>query len=343
MPLSDFTGLDVTGDGVYLGPAVTGQWALISGAVQSLGAYFSAKVAGSGTAPSDVLAGMIFGAAANFNKWKLVTSTNDLVLQYNTGTEGAPVWTTRVTFDSSVGITLATSSITSGTFADARIAESNVTQHVAAIDHDSLLNFLAAEHLDWTADQGASNIHTGNISAVLEAVVTAHEAAIDHDALTNFVAAEHIDWTSDQGATNIHVGNVPNAGDADTVDGVEAAAMGQLAVTAEWTKAQGSTESTPSSSAGSITIDFEASNYFEITLTENITSITINNTSKPGTRVIKIIQDSTTRTVAGWPAAVKWPNGAAPTITASSGAVDILSFVVDSGGNIYGAFQQDFS
>lgn len=47
-------------------------------------------------------------------------------------------------------VTLEATDIASGTFADARIAESNVTQHVAAIDHDSLLNFSANEHIDWT-------------------------------------------------------------------------------------------------------------------------------------------------------------------------------------------------
>lgn len=33
----------------------------------------------------------------------------------------------------------------------------------SAIDHDSLLNFEANEHLDWTSDLGATNIHSGNI------------------------------------------------------------------------------------------------------------------------------------------------------------------------------------
>lgn len=42
--------------------------------------------------------------------------------------------------------THATTDTVSGVFADARIAESNITQHVAAIDHNSLLNFLIAEH-----------------------------------------------------------------------------------------------------------------------------------------------------------------------------------------------------
>ena len=38
------------------------------------------------------------------------------------------------------------SEITSGTLADARVAQSNVTQHQAAIDHDQLTNFSADEH-----------------------------------------------------------------------------------------------------------------------------------------------------------------------------------------------------
>jgi hypothetical protein len=59
---------------------------------------------------------------------------------------------------------LAAGDILSGTFADARISESSVTQHVAAIDHDSLLNFVANEHIDWT--NASSNFATtGTFSA----------------------------------------------------------------------------------------------------------------------------------------------------------------------------------
>ena len=68
-----------------------------------------------------------------------------------------------------------------------------VTTNDSEISHDSLSGFVAAEHIDWTGDAGASNIHINNIT---EGAITQHEAAIDHDALTNFVANEHIDWTS---------------------------------------------------------------------------------------------------------------------------------------------------
>jgi hypothetical protein len=55
-------------------------------------------------------------------------------------------------------LTVATADVTSGTFADARISESSVTQHVAAINHDSLLNFVANEHIDWTT--ASANFNT---------------------------------------------------------------------------------------------------------------------------------------------------------------------------------------
>lgn len=72
-------------------------------------------------------------------------------------------------------VVLAAGDIASGTFADARIAESNVTQHEGAIDHDALTGYVANEHIDWTQDQGATNIDVGNIT---EAAVTQHQAAL---------------------------------------------------------------------------------------------------------------------------------------------------------------------
>lgn len=71
-----------------------------------------------------------------------------------------------------------TSSVIWANIPDVNVPASAVTQHVALIDHDTLLNFVANEHIDWTADAGASNIDVNNITAVPEAAVTAHEAAL---------------------------------------------------------------------------------------------------------------------------------------------------------------------
>lgn len=70
--------------------------------------------------------------------------------------------------------------------------------------HDGFSDFVANEHLDWTADQGATNIHAGNYT---DTDTTYVSSDFTHDDLIGFVANEHIDWTGDQGATNIHSGN----------------------------------------------------------------------------------------------------------------------------------------
>lgn len=74
----------------------------------------------------------------------ITSVTNDEVFQYT----GAG-WENQTLTEAGIAAsshTHATSDVTSGTFADARISESSVTQHVAAIDHDSLLNFSSTEH-----------------------------------------------------------------------------------------------------------------------------------------------------------------------------------------------------
>lgn len=48
-------------------------------------------------------------------------------------------------------VEIPTSQVISGTFSDARISQSSVTQHQAAINHDALLNFVANEHIDHSA------------------------------------------------------------------------------------------------------------------------------------------------------------------------------------------------
>ena len=57
---------------------------------------------------------------------------------------------------------LDTSDITTGVFADARIAVGNVTQHQAAIDHNTLTNWLVAEHVAW-GTAGAGTIHRDHL------------------------------------------------------------------------------------------------------------------------------------------------------------------------------------
>ena len=104
-----------------------------------------------------------------------------------------------------------------------------------------------------------------------------------------------------------------------------------------------------SSSSGAITFDFANGNFQYVTLTENITSITISNPPSNtlyGEMMIKFIQNGTgSWTVSGWPASVKWPGGTAPVITTTATTgTDLISLKThDFGTTYYGDFSQNYS
>lgn len=106
------------------------------------------------------------------------------------------------------------------------------------------------------------------------------------------------------------------------------------------------TSTSPSSSSGSITLDYSASNAFQTTLTENITTVTLSNPPASGTYgeiIWKVVQDSTPRTIT-FPASVKWTGGTAPTISTGSGDVDIIVLKTwDGGTNWYGDYSQAYA
>ena len=78
-------------------------------------------------------------------------------------TVGSPTWTQFFVDATITEVNDLSAAVTWVNVPDANITQSSVTQHEGAIDHDQLLNFVANEHLDWTADQGATNINNANI------------------------------------------------------------------------------------------------------------------------------------------------------------------------------------
>lgn len=90
-------------------------------------------------------------------------------------------------------------------------------------------------------------------------------------------------------------------------------------------------------SSNAFTIDTSQGTHFDVSLTANVTGITFSNLlasslwSQNITMFLK--QDATGgRTVSGWPAAVKWPGGTPPTITATANKTDIVSCITHDGG-----------
>lgn len=101
----------------------------------------------------------------------------------------------------------------------------------------------------------------------------------------------------------------------------------------------GEVRTTPSISAGTLTLNLESGNVFGVSLNANITTLTIQNPSASGTAcsfTLAFTADGTLRTVT-WGASVKWAGGVAPTLTSTNGKVDIFVFTTwDAGTTWYG-------
>lgn len=106
--------------------------------------------------------------------------------------------------------------------------------------------------------------------------------------------------------------------------------------------------SAPTSSSGAITFDYATSNSFAVTLTENITTITLSTPPASGSYgeiVIEFLQNATGGWTVTWPASVKWPGGTAPVITttATTGKDKVFLSTRDGGTTWLGEFAQDYS
>ena len=79
-----------------------------------------------------------------------------------------------------------------------------------------------------------------------------------------------------------------------------------------------------SSTGGVLTLDMTESNVFTSTLTENVTTLTLNNPAQGQTVNILFTQDATGSRTMAWPASFKWPGGTASVLSTNSNAVDLL-------------------
>ncbi|HAY46115.1 MAG TPA: hypothetical protein DCY55_07495 [Gammaproteobacteria bacterium] len=94
-----------------------------------------------------------------------------------------------------------------------------------------------------------------------------------------------------------------------------------------------------SSSSNAATLNLRDSDNFTHTLSENVT-YTFSNPAASGkvsAFTLKVTQDSTARTIT-WPTSVDWASATAPTLTTTSGGVDVFAFVTYDGGTIYYGF-----
>ena len=134
--------------------------------------------------------------------------------------------------------------------------------------------------------------------------------------------------------TELNYVDVTTLGTTEASKAVTADANG--VVTFDNGKIEESTAITSSSNAA--TINLRDGDNFTHTLTENVT-YTFSNPAASGkvsAFSLKVIQDSSARTIT-WPGSVDWAAATAPTLTTTSGGVDVFVFVTyDGGTNYYG-------
>ena len=99
-------------------------------------------------------------------------------------------------------------------------------------------------------------------------------------------------------------------------------------------------EATPASASGVLVLDIATANAFSVTLTENISTLTLSNPTVSGdltSITIRWTQDSTPRSIT-YPSSVKWHAGQGHTLSAGSGAVDVVTMFTVDGGSTWYAF-----
>ena len=239
---------------------------------------------------------------------------------------------------------LATSKITSGTFADARIAESNVTQHEAALSITE----------SQISDLGSYQTLDAQLTSLAGLTPGAEGRFVESDGLGGF----QMKTLADAGALmDSEVTNLAQVKAFDSTD-YATAAQGSTADSAmqnlvEDTSPQlggtldangnafgDATEVDNGNSGTADTIDWGAGNFQKSTMTGNCT-FTFTAPSVKGRFQLMLVQDGTGSRTATWPAAVKWPGGTAPTLSTAASSIDIITFYYD-GTNYYGVETLDF-
>lgn len=108
------------------------------------------------------------------------------------------------------------------------------------------------------------------------------------------------------------------------------------------------TSPTASISSGTLILDLESGNAFEVTLTQDVTALILANppaAGRAGSCSLIVKQDATGGHSFAWNESIKWAGGEPPAITSAENAIDVYSLVTRDGGVTWYGFPggQDFS
>lgn len=195
-------------------------------------------------------------------------------------------------------------------------------------------------HVDGGITGGLKTIYSGNGVAtgclISSGSFRAGNVVLSGDTVSTSGASTDLNLTP-SGAGKVNIANVNITGGA--IDGVsELTDVGTISVEGgAYTKVESA-----SSSSGTLTIDCDTSNVFTVTMTENVSSLVLNNIGSGQTINVLLTQDGTGSRTMSWPASFKWPSGAAPSLSTGAGDVDLLT-ATRVGASWYATLIKDFS
>ena len=129
---------------------------------------------------------------------------------------------------------------------------------------------------------------------------------------------------------SVGLSNADNTSDATVIAATIAALLAQNNV---WTKAQRGAFAALTSASASIAVDLDRANNFNHTLTENTTLAAPTHAVAGQSGVIEFTQHASSPKTLALNAFWKFPGGApSPVLTATNGAIDVLTYVVASTG-----------
>ena len=204
-----------------------------------------------------------------------------------------------------------------------------------------------------TATGGVSGALTGNVTGNVTGTVSGNAGTA-----TTLQTARDINGVSFNGSANITVtaaagtlsgatlASGVTASSLTSVGTLSALAMGDNVISRPRFTDYAETYTTPTISAGTLTLNLENGNVFRVSRNANITTVTISNPPASGNAgsFTLIFDANGTSYTTTWPAAVKWPSGIAPTITTTSGRSDVFVFYTNNAGTTWYAMTsgQDF-
>lgn len=242
-----------------------------------------------------------------------------------------------------------------GSIVDARVQESNVTQHEAAINHDALTNFLTAEHVDW-AGASAGTIHITNFAAlqnVVEDTTPQLGGMLDVNAFAlGDGTLKLLDFVEDASAVNyFEMENQATGGgpilratgtDANVALVLEPKQNGAVVIGSSDSNNGGAAvfqkEFSNGTKTANFTVDWNNGNKQSVTI--NVATVTISFTDPPGAGhfTLRVIGGTTPATTVTWPSGVKWPRGGRkPDFSEDTADEDIFTFYFtdQAAGNYY--------